>query len=83
MPLYLTGFYEMILVTKLHLISKYPFWCLQIDQTNNQIFVRISALASKKRSAKMEICKLTRKIKKVHFAMEYPVSRLSGIVPSD
>ena len=25
------------------------FWCLQIDQKNNEIFVRISALASKKR----------------------------------
>ena len=26
------------------------FWCLQIDQKTNEIFVRISALASKKRS---------------------------------
>ena len=26
------------------------FWCLQIDQKNNEIFARISALASKKRS---------------------------------
>ena len=31
------------------LILKYvPFWCLQIDQKTNEIFVRISALASKK-----------------------------------
>ena len=26
------------------------FWCLQISQKNNEIFVRISALAFKKRS---------------------------------
>ena len=35
------------------LISKCPFaWCLQIEQKTNKIFVRISALASKKRSNK-------------------------------
>ena len=32
------------------LILKCPFGCLQIDQKTNEIFVRISALASKKRS---------------------------------
>jgi hypothetical protein len=29
---------------------KMSFFCLQIDQKNNENFVRISALASKKRS---------------------------------
>ena len=31
------------------LISKMSFWCLQIDQKTNEIFIRISALASEKR----------------------------------
>ena len=34
----------------LHDINKgQSFWCLQIDQNQNEMFIRISALASKKR----------------------------------
>ena len=38
-------------VAKGQLISKCPFWCLQIFQKNNEIFVRISALAPEKGSS--------------------------------
>ena len=38
------------------------FWCLQIDQKTNKIFVRISALASKKRSNKKVVLESQNKI---------------------
>ena len=37
--------------TKGQLVSKRPFWCLQIFQKTNKFFSRISALAFKKRSS--------------------------------
>ena len=37
-------------VSKGQLILNCTFWCLQISQKPNEIFSRISALASKKRS---------------------------------
>ena len=38
--------------TKGQLVSKRPFWCLQIFQKTNKFFSRISTLACKKRSNK-------------------------------
>ena len=41
------------------LIFEMSFWCLKIDQKNNEIFLRISALAYKKRLNQKKINKGT------------------------
>ena len=53
---------------KVQLISKCPsFWCLQIFQRRNEFFVRISALASRKRSNQNKIIQLVVKNALVFF----------------
>ena len=50
------------------------FWCLQIDQKTNDIFVRISALASKKRFDQKS--SVTVKVKSSNWWYEVPFNFL-------